>query len=181
MDGTANGSLEHGRLSSNRHFSAIDTLDGSQCECVGQYGYTVASQCVHGNYDAQYSLNEYSIPCLVRSTDNGLQAVLNKCLEASGMTIKPQYVTADNGVERDHKQAMSLHRWHRGNQMVLKNQQMTMRINSAGNGTELQWTSPVTILLDSCTRQSQLPLRTRGSSSSTMCTLTTRDLTMTLS
>eukprot|EP00971_Amphidinium_carterae_P300181 5964261-Amphidinium_carterae.4 len=43
---------------------------------------------------------------------NTLTGVLNKCLEADG-TIKQQYAVADNGVERDHKQAMSLHRWHR--------------------------------------------------------------------
>eukprot|EP00971_Amphidinium_carterae_P017550 345718-Amphidinium_carterae.1 len=62
--------------------------------------------------------------------NNNFNGVLNKYLEADG-TIKPQYVTAGNGVEHDHKQAMSLHRWHRDNHVVLNNQQMTMRINNA--------------------------------------------------
>eukprot|EP00971_Amphidinium_carterae_P049974 984923-Amphidinium_carterae.4 len=80
--------------------------------------------------------------------NNGANGVLNK---ADGTTIKPQCVTADNGMEHDHKQAMSLHRWHRDNQFVLNNQQMTTRINNALNGAELQWTSPVTILHSSIT------------------------------
>eukprot|EP00971_Amphidinium_carterae_P329774 6462452-Amphidinium_carterae.1 len=46
---------------------------------------------------------------------------------------------ANNGVEHDHKQAMALHKWHRDNKMILTKQQMTMRVNSARNGTELQW------------------------------------------
>eukprot|EP00971_Amphidinium_carterae_P042602 837685-Amphidinium_carterae.2 len=71
---------------------------------------------------------------------NNLTAVLNKYLEVDG-TIKQQYVIADNGVEHDHKQAMGLRIWHRDTQMILTNQQMTMRVNNAGNGTELQWSS----------------------------------------
>eukprot|EP00971_Amphidinium_carterae_P015030 296923-Amphidinium_carterae.7 len=56
-----------------------------------------------------------------------LTGVLNKYLGADG-TIKQQYVAADNGVEHDHKQAMALHNWHRGNHVVLTNHQMTMRV-----------------------------------------------------
>eukprot|EP00971_Amphidinium_carterae_P085897 1699381-Amphidinium_carterae.1 len=43
---------------------------------------------------------------------------------------------------------MALHRWHRDNAMVLTNQQMAIH---AGNGTDLQWTSPVTIMRSSVT------------------------------
>eukprot|EP00971_Amphidinium_carterae_P265141 5259249-Amphidinium_carterae.1 len=79
--------------------------------------------------------------CNLRNQNN-LTGVLNKYLEAVG-TIWQQYVVADNGVEHDHKHALALHRWHRDIHIVQSN--LTMRVNTAGNGTELQWTSPVTI------------------------------------
>eukprot|EP00971_Amphidinium_carterae_P099632 1970547-Amphidinium_carterae.1 len=72
--------------------------------------------------------------------------ILSKYLKADGKAIKQQYVTVDNGVEHNHIQAMALHRWHRDNAMVLTNQQMAFRVNNAGNGTDLQWTSPMTIM-----------------------------------
>eukprot|EP00971_Amphidinium_carterae_P068726 1360838-Amphidinium_carterae.3 len=81
---------------------------------------------------------------------NNLMTVLNKYLVADG-TSKQQYVMADNGVEHNHNQAMALHRWHRDNHMVLTNQQMAARVNNAGSGTELQWTSPATIMQTSVT------------------------------
>eukprot|EP00971_Amphidinium_carterae_P341344 6480103-Amphidinium_carterae.1 len=69
-------------------------------------------------------------------------------------SVRQQYVMADNGVEHNHTQA-TLHRWHRDNHMPHgpdePAQQMTMRVNSAGNGTDLQWTSPVTIMHSSVT------------------------------
>eukprot|EP00971_Amphidinium_carterae_P053260 1048853-Amphidinium_carterae.2 len=71
-------------------------------------------------------------------------------------------------------QTMSLHKWHRDNVLVVNNQHVTMRVNNAGNGTELQWNSPVTITHSSITRPSRRTLR-----SSTMSTWTT--LTMTFS
>eukprot|EP00971_Amphidinium_carterae_P044658 878508-Amphidinium_carterae.2 len=74
---------------------------------------------------------------------NNLTTVLNKYLKADG-TVKQQYVMADN-------QATALHNWHRDNRIVLTNQQMTMRVNNAGNGTDLQWTSLVTIMHSSAT------------------------------
>eukprot|EP00971_Amphidinium_carterae_P348489 6490519-Amphidinium_carterae.1 len=52
---------------------------------------------------------------------------------------------ADNGVEHNHNQAMVLHHWRRDSHT----QQMAIRVNTAGNGTELQWTSPVTIMQSS--------------------------------
>eukprot|EP00971_Amphidinium_carterae_P166550 3300783-Amphidinium_carterae.1 len=41
---------------------------------------------------------------------------------------------------------MALHCWHRNNRMVLTNHQMAIRVNNNGTGTDLQWTSPVTIM-----------------------------------
>eukprot|EP00971_Amphidinium_carterae_P339423 6477242-Amphidinium_carterae.2 len=41
---------------------------------------------------------------------------------------------------------MALYRWHRDNTMVLTNQHMAVRVNNNGNGTDLQWTSSVTIV-----------------------------------
>eukprot|EP00971_Amphidinium_carterae_P200109 3971348-Amphidinium_carterae.1 len=41
--------------------------------------------------------------------NNGLATILSKFLEADGKTIKPQYVTADNGLEVDRDAAMPLH------------------------------------------------------------------------
>eukprot|EP00971_Amphidinium_carterae_P094879 1877321-Amphidinium_carterae.1 len=67
---------------------------------------------------------------------NNLMPILSKYLEADGKTIKQQYVTADNGVEHNHNQAMALHRWHRDNAMVLTNQLMAIRVNNASNGTD---------------------------------------------
>eukprot|EP00971_Amphidinium_carterae_P328103 6459820-Amphidinium_carterae.1 len=73
---------------------------------------------------------------------NNLTGVLNKYLEADG-TIKQRYVFTDSGVEHNIRQCP-----YTGGTgtTVLTNQQMTMRVNNAGNGTELQWSSPVTIL-----------------------------------
>eukprot|EP00971_Amphidinium_carterae_P172696 3423582-Amphidinium_carterae.1 len=106
--------------------------------------------------DTQWHLNEFTAIAMLSPhsmsqtfrnwcDQNNLTVVLNSYLEADG-AIKQQYVVADNGVEHDHKQILSLHRWRRDNHMVLTNQQMTMRVNNAGNGTELHWTSPVTNL-----------------------------------
>eukprot|EP00971_Amphidinium_carterae_P149547 2965246-Amphidinium_carterae.1 len=77
--------------------------------------------------------------------NSGPNVVLNKYLDADGK-IKPQYVTADNGIEHDHKIAMCLHKWHRDNDLTLTNQQVTMRVSNAGNNTQLQWDNPVTIM-----------------------------------
>eukprot|EP00971_Amphidinium_carterae_P266909 5294337-Amphidinium_carterae.3 len=44
--------------------------------------------------------------------DIGLTTILNKFLKADGKTVKPQYVTADNGFEVDGNAAMSLHKLH---------------------------------------------------------------------
>eukprot|EP00971_Amphidinium_carterae_P348491 6490520-Amphidinium_carterae.1 len=44
--------------------------------------------------------------------NNGLSTMLYKCMDNEG-TMKPQYVTGDNGIEHDHKQAMALHRWNK--------------------------------------------------------------------
>eukprot|EP00971_Amphidinium_carterae_P217599 4319479-Amphidinium_carterae.2 len=99
----------------NRHFWTISTM-----------GLITQSE-----LGVEHSFNVTSVPQLARTEqfDSRAQQVLG-----GRQTIKPQYVMADNGVERDHKQAMALHRWHRDSHMVLNDQQMTMRINNAGNG-----------------------------------------------
>eukprot|EP00971_Amphidinium_carterae_P174628 3461696-Amphidinium_carterae.1 len=117
--------------------------------------------------DTQWHLNEFSAITMLNThstsrtfrcdefpqwvrTEQYLMTVRSKYLEADS-TIKQQYVMATNGVEHNHNQAMALHHWHRDNHMVLTNQQMAIRLNNAGNGTELQWTSPVTIMHSSVT------------------------------
>eukprot|EP00971_Amphidinium_carterae_P024319 479996-Amphidinium_carterae.3 len=126
-------------------------LDHSLSAWVNTAGIT-ASRSHLNEFTASTMLNTRSMSQTFCNwcDQNSLTGVLNKFLEADG-TIKPQYATADNGVEHDHKQAMALHRWHRDNQMVLNNQLMTMRIHNAGTGTELQWRSPLTILHSSIT------------------------------
>eukprot|EP00971_Amphidinium_carterae_P248776 4938286-Amphidinium_carterae.1 len=58
-------------------------------------------------------LNTRSMASTLRKwcDQNNLTGVFNKYFEADG-TMKPYHMTADNGVEHDHKQAMALHRWH---------------------------------------------------------------------
>eukprot|EP00971_Amphidinium_carterae_P091864 1818539-Amphidinium_carterae.2 len=75
---------------------------------------TTATQCNLNEYTAMTMLNTRSMSQAFRNwcENNGLNLVLNKYLEADG-TIKPQYVTTDNGVEHDRKMAMSLHKWHK--------------------------------------------------------------------
>eukprot|EP00971_Amphidinium_carterae_P228702 4536669-Amphidinium_carterae.2 len=73
--------------------------------------------------------------------NNGLTDILAKFIEADGNTIKPQYVTADNGLETDHRAAMSLHKWQPEDNDALLS--VTMRI---GPGGDMQLRSRVTIL-----------------------------------
>eukprot|EP00971_Amphidinium_carterae_P124431 2465061-Amphidinium_carterae.1 len=65
--------------------------------------------------------------------NNGLNTVITKYMESDGTTLKAQYVTADNGIGHDHNVAMSLHKWHSDNEVVL--QHLTMRVSN--NGTDL--------------------------------------------
>eukprot|EP00971_Amphidinium_carterae_P351070 6491895-Amphidinium_carterae.2 len=61
-------------------------------------------------------------------------------MEAYG-TMKPQYVTGDNGVEYDHKQAMALHKWNKSTDSiaVYNGQTISMRIGTpSDNTTDLQ-------------------------------------------
>eukprot|EP00971_Amphidinium_carterae_P288604 5730621-Amphidinium_carterae.4 len=106
--------------------------------------------------DTQWHLNEFSAITMLNThsmsrtsmnwcEQNNLMTIVSKYLEADGKTIK-QYVTTDNGVEHDHNQAMALYHWHRDNTIILTNQLMAIRVNDAGNGTDLHWTSPVTIM-----------------------------------
>eukprot|EP00971_Amphidinium_carterae_P136038 2695635-Amphidinium_carterae.1 len=113
---------------------------------------TTATQWHLNEYTAITMLNTRSMSQAFRNwcENNWLNVVLNKYLEADG-SIKPQYATTDNGVEHDHKVAMPLRKWHNDNFLVLNNQHVTMQISNADNGTDLQWSSPVTILHSSIT------------------------------
>eukprot|EP00971_Amphidinium_carterae_P268266 5322542-Amphidinium_carterae.1 len=86
--------------------------------------------------DAQLHLNVFTAITMLNTRSmsqtfhnwcdqNNLTGMLLKHLEADG-TIKQQYVVAEHGVERDHKRAMALHRWHKDNHMVLSHQQMAI-------------------------------------------------------
>eukprot|EP00971_Amphidinium_carterae_P171607 3402236-Amphidinium_carterae.2 len=104
---------------------------------------TMATQCHLNEYAAITMLNTVSMSQAFKNwcKNNRLNVALNKYLEADG-AIKPQYVTADNCVEHDHNIAMSLHKWHKGNEMVVSYQHVTMRVSNAGNGTDVQWSNP---------------------------------------
>eukprot|EP00971_Amphidinium_carterae_P116509 2307870-Amphidinium_carterae.2 len=73
-------------------------------------------------HDAQYT---------TLCENNNLSTMLYKYMEADG-TMKPQYVTGDNGVEHDHKQAMALHKWNKGTDpsAVYNGQSITMRVGT---------------------------------------------------
>eukprot|EP00971_Amphidinium_carterae_P348937 6490753-Amphidinium_carterae.1 len=105
--------------------------------CLVTIRHSVASERVQCDHSAQY--NQY----VKHIQELPGQSVINP---EQIPRIKQLYVTADNGAEHSHNQAMALHRWHRNNHMVLTNQLMAIRVNNAGNGTDLQWTSPVTIM-----------------------------------
>eukprot|EP00971_Amphidinium_carterae_P018450 364116-Amphidinium_carterae.1 len=62
-----------------------------------------------------------------------LSDILAKFLEADGKTIKKntQYATADNGLETDNKAAMSLHKWHNGDDNIVLNNRVTMPLLNA--------------------------------------------------
>eukprot|EP00971_Amphidinium_carterae_P082162 1625148-Amphidinium_carterae.1 len=68
-------------------------------------------------------------------------------MDADG-TMKPQYVTGDNGVEHDHKVAMSLHKWNKDAEAntVYNGQTITMRVGTAPDKSDAQVKSQVTIL-----------------------------------
>eukprot|EP00971_Amphidinium_carterae_P126214 2500381-Amphidinium_carterae.1 len=72
--------------------------------------------------------------------NNNLSTLLNKYMETDG-TMKPQYVTGDNGVEHDHKVAMALHKWNKGTEhnAVYNGQSITMRVGTpVDNTTDVQ-------------------------------------------
>eukprot|EP00971_Amphidinium_carterae_P154656 3066548-Amphidinium_carterae.1 len=59
------------------------------------------------------------------------------------VAIKPQCVTAGNGLETDHKAAMSLHKWNNEDDNVVADSRIAMRVN---NGQDRQLHSRLTIL-----------------------------------
>eukprot|EP00971_Amphidinium_carterae_P179499 3560133-Amphidinium_carterae.1 len=79
-------------------------------------------------------------------------SMLYKYMDNDG-TMKPQYVTGDNGIKHDHKQAMALHRWNKPEPAVYNGQHISMRVGTPpNNAQEMQVTSGVTILHSSITR-----------------------------
>eukprot|EP00971_Amphidinium_carterae_P098373 1945943-Amphidinium_carterae.1 len=67
-------------------------------------------------------------------------------------TMKPQYVRSDNGIEHDHRQAMTLHKWNRPEPTIYNGQHISMRVGTPpANGQEMQVTSGVTVLHSSIT------------------------------
>eukprot|EP00971_Amphidinium_carterae_P291827 5792990-Amphidinium_carterae.1 len=68
-------------------------------------------------------------------------------MEADG-TMKPQYVTGDNGVEHDHKVALSLHKWNKDSEAntIYNGQTITMRVGAPPDSSNVQVNSQVTIL-----------------------------------
>eukprot|EP00971_Amphidinium_carterae_P104728 2074068-Amphidinium_carterae.1 len=72
--------------------------------------------------------------------NNGFSTMLTKFIEADG-TIKPQYL--DSGLETDHKVAMGPHTWHSGDNDMLANNRLTLRM---GNGQDMRVNNHVTIL-----------------------------------
>eukprot|EP00971_Amphidinium_carterae_P200785 3984384-Amphidinium_carterae.1 len=96
-------------------------------------------------YSAITVLNTKSMTVALRQWcgDNGLIMILAKFLENNGKTLKPQYVTADNGMEYDHNAAMSLHMWHNeDNDVTVFN---SKKVKFGGDNC-WQWRSPVTIM-----------------------------------
>eukprot|EP00971_Amphidinium_carterae_P087965 1740306-Amphidinium_carterae.2 len=65
--------------------------------------------------------------------NNGLSDIWTKFLEADGKTITPQYVTADDCHETDHKAEYHLHKWHNEDDNVVANSHIAMRVNKWGS------------------------------------------------
>eukprot|EP00971_Amphidinium_carterae_P255258 5067359-Amphidinium_carterae.2 len=83
--------------------------------------------------------------------NNGLSTMLYNYMENHG-TMKPQYVTGDNGIKHDHRQAMALHKWNRPEPAIYNEQHMSIRVGTPPSyAHEMQVTSGVTILHSSIT------------------------------
>eukprot|EP00971_Amphidinium_carterae_P251020 4982867-Amphidinium_carterae.1 len=84
----------------------IDT----QCQHIRWLDHSISAWCTT---DTQWHLNEYTAITLLNTqslrrsfrgfcANNNLSTLLNKFMDTDG-SLKPQYVTGDNGVEHDHK------------------------------------------------------------------------------
>eukprot|EP00971_Amphidinium_carterae_P039720 780168-Amphidinium_carterae.4 len=97
--------------------------------------HSISAWCVT---ETQWHLNEYSAITMLNTNsmrrtfrgfceNNGLSTMLYKYMDNDG-TMKPQYVTGDNGIENDHRQAMALHRWNRPEPAIYNGQHISMRV-----------------------------------------------------
>eukprot|EP00971_Amphidinium_carterae_P135952 2693917-Amphidinium_carterae.1 len=106
---------------------------------------TAATQWHVNAYTAITMLNTKSMTVAFKQwcDSNGLTAILRRFLDQDGDTLKPQYVTTDNGLEHDHNAIMSLHKWHiEDNDVVMNNRAVRL---TTDNG--MQWHNvPVTIM-----------------------------------
>eukprot|EP00971_Amphidinium_carterae_P346301 6487656-Amphidinium_carterae.1 len=94
-------------------------------------------------YSAVTMLNNCSLTIALKQfcESNGLSTIFSKFVKTDG-TIKPQYVTVDNGFVT-RKIAMSLHVWHSGDNDILANNRLTFRVPT---GQDVRVNSHVTIL-----------------------------------
>eukprot|EP00971_Amphidinium_carterae_P200326 3975440-Amphidinium_carterae.1 len=71
--------------------------------------------------------------------NNNFSTLLNKFMDADG-TMKPQYVTGDNGVEHDHKVAMLLHKWNKDAEAntIYNGQTITMRVGTPPDSSDVR-------------------------------------------
>eukprot|EP00971_Amphidinium_carterae_P349711 6491169-Amphidinium_carterae.3 len=130
-----NRRLDNGRLAQDRQ------------QCVDNPGWTI--QYPRGVTETQWHLNEYSAITMLNTKslrrtfrdfceNNGLSTMLYKYMENDG-TMKPQYVTGDNGIEHDHKQAMAPHKWNRPEaapNAVCNGQHMSMRVGTPPDSSQ---------------------------------------------
>eukprot|EP00971_Amphidinium_carterae_P191504 3800106-Amphidinium_carterae.1 len=100
-------------------------------------------------YSAISMLNTRSMTIAFKqfSENNGLSTILTKLIGADG-TIKPHYVTVDSGLETDHNVAMGPHTWHNGDNDILANNRLTLRMH---NGQDMRVNSHVTTLCSQIT------------------------------
>eukprot|EP00971_Amphidinium_carterae_P090745 1796292-Amphidinium_carterae.2 len=90
---------------------------------------------------------EHTLVHLLSASNNGTTTMgsqtCGQSSSADGKTIKPEYVTADNGPETDHRAAMSLHKLHNEKDSLVTNSRATMRIST---GPDMQLRRRATIL-----------------------------------
>eukprot|EP00971_Amphidinium_carterae_P067098 1328186-Amphidinium_carterae.1 len=106
---------------------------------------TTSTRCHRNAYNANKMFNTKCMTMAFRQwcDDHCLTTTMAIFLENDGKTIKPQYVTTDNGMEHDHNAATSLHKWHNeDNDVTIFNNNKV----KPGGDNGWQWRSPVTIM-----------------------------------